>query len=132
MKGIVSIYGKSGCKGNGQQKARLKAAGYTVQFIDILKKQWDVHTLSKFFNDQSVHACVNARAPQITSGEFDPSTLSEDALLQAMIETPILIKRPLLFYRGEFACGFDQPLVTQLLGEQAEDFSCDHTQKECP
>lgn len=125
MKGIISFYGKPGCKGNARQIEQLKQAGYVLQVIDILTREWDVETLQKFFGQEKPHACINTRAPQISSGEFDPSTLNENGVLQAMIQDPILIKRPLLFYRGEFACGFDHPLVKQLLGEEPIDYECE-------
>lgn len=124
MKGIVSFYGKTGCKGNARQKEQLKAAGYALQFIDLIEKKWEAHNLTKFFDGRRVHDCVNQRAPQITSGEFAPGSLNENELLQAMIETPILIKRPLIFYRGEFACGFDHPLIARLLGDRSVEDSC--------
>ncbi|MGZ0654080.1 ArsC/Spx/MgsR family protein [Coraliomargarita sp. W4R72] len=124
MKGIVSFYGKSGCKGNARQIEQLKQAGYVVQVIDLLTKEWDVETLLKFFGKDPLHACVNERAPQVTSGEFKPEAFDDVTLLQAMIKDPILIKRPLLFYRGEFACGFDHPLVKELLDEEPIDYEC--------
>lgn len=124
MKGIVSFYGKSGCKGNARQIEQLKQAGYMVQVIDLLAKEWDVETLLKFFGKDPLQTCVNIRAPQITSGEFKPDALDDAALLQAMIQEPILIKRPLLFFRGEFACGFDHPLVHKLLDEEPIDYDC--------
>ncbi len=117
MKGIVSLYGKVGCKGNARQMEQLKAAGYAVQFIDLLSRKLEAAELQNFFAGRKFHDCVNQRAPQITSGEFQPEGLSEDELLQAMIESPILIKRPLLFFRGEFACGADHPLMARLLGD---------------
>ncbi|MBC2606584.1 ArsC/Spx/MgsR family protein [Pelagicoccus albus] len=123
-KGIVSLYGKAGCQGNARQVKQLKSAGYVVQFIDLLSRKLEASELTKFTSDRPLHDCVNQRAPLITSGEFDPSTLDEDDLLQAMVENPILIKRPLLFYRGHFACGFDHPLVEQLLGETPPELGC--------
>lgn len=124
MKGIVSFYEKRGCRTNAQQKKQLEAAGYVVQSIDLLEKDWDTVSLRKFFTYLPTHDCVNARAPQITSGEFDPNSLSEDDLLVAMARNPILIKRPLIFFRGEFACGFNNELVSRLLGEDGQETEC--------
>ncbi|WP_269522994.1 ArsC/Spx/MgsR family protein [Coraliomargarita parva] len=134
IKGIVSFYGKAGCKGNARQMEQLKEAGYVVQFVDLLSRKLEAKELLNFFAGRSIHDCVNLRAPQITAGEFKPETLSEDELLQAMIESPILIKRPLLFFRGEFACGSDHPLMARLLGDVTpvegcqRDDDCSHHQ----
>lgn len=124
IKGIVSLYGKVGCQGNLRQMEQLKAAGYAVQFIDLLNRELEASELAKFFEGRSLQDCVNRRAPQISSGEFAPETLSDDALMERMIAEPILIKRPLLFFRGEFACGFDHPLVGRLLGAIPPDTGC--------
>jgi nitrogenase-associated protein len=124
MKGIVSFYGKLGCKRNAHQIQQLKQAGYVVQVINILTREWDAETLPKFFGKNPLQACVNTQAPQITSGAFRPTELDDAQLLQAMIQDPILIKRPLLFFRGEFACGFNHPLVEQLLEAVPVDYQC--------
>lgn len=124
MKGIVSFYEKPGCKGNERQKEKLRAAGYVLQVIDILTKGWDEETLLQFFGDTPIHQCVNLRAPIITSGQLDINQLTDSELLQKMIELPILIKRPLLFFRGQFAVGFENELVTTLLGEPQIEEPC--------
>ena len=124
MKGIISFYGKTGCQGNQRQMERLKEEGFVIQFIDLLNRKLEPSELEKFFDGKPIRECVNVRAPQIVSGEFNPGAYNDADLLHALAETPLLIKRPLLFYRGHFGCGFDSPLVEQLLGEPPPDLSC--------
>jgi arsenate reductase len=124
MKGVVSFYGKPECSGNKKQKALLRDAGYMLEERDLLNTSWDQEKLLNFFAGESVHSCVNERAPLITKEGLDPSALSKEDLLEKMIEHPILIKRPLLFFRGQYACGFDSPLVKKLLGEDPGDVGC--------
>lgn len=124
MKGIVAFYEKLGCRSNARQKQQLRDAGYLLQVVSLLDKKWDCYSLNKFFAGRKIHDCVNQRAPQITSGDFDPATLNEAELLQAMVEHPILIQRPLIFFRGHFACGFQHELVTQLLGSKQAVETC--------
>lgn len=126
MKGIVSFYEKPGCEGNAEQKKKLEAAGYKLQVIDMISKEWETEQLQKFFGGMNIHDCVNKRAPSIKSGALDPSTLAEEDLLSAMVQEPILIKRPLLFFRGEFGVGFENDLVTKLLGEKQSESVCAH------
>ncbi|MBF0196832.1 MAG: hypothetical protein HQL32_03945 [Planctomycetes bacterium] len=114
-KGIVSIYVKPGCKGNARFKEALKTAGYNVQTTSIIDKKWEEPALKNFFGDQAIHDCVNERAPALTKGEIKVDQLSEEELLQAMIADPILIKRPLVFFRGRYACGMNNELVNELL-----------------
>jgi arsenate reductase (glutaredoxin) len=124
MQGIVSFYEKPGCQGNARQKEKLKAAGYMLQVVDMISKTWDEETLLQFFGDLPIHQCVNQRAPIITSGELNVNALSESELLAEMIASPILIKRPLIFFRGRFGVGFDNDLVTELLGVAQTEEPC--------
>jgi len=123
-KGIVSFYGKIGCKTNERQVEQLKEAGYVIQFIDLLSRELEPAELQNFFNDLNIHDCVNERAPELKSGEFKPENLSAEDLLEAMVKNPVLIKRPLIFFRGEFTCGFNQPLIQRLLGERPPIEGC--------
>ncbi len=127
MKGIVSFYEKPGCKGNARQKVQLKELGYVVQSVDMISKKWEQESLTKFFQGESPHQFVNQRAPIVTSGELDPSDLSEGDLLEQMVNNPILIKRPLLFFRGKFGVGFDSELAAELLGDLTPDTECKST-----
>jgi arsenate reductase len=124
MKGVVSFYGKPECSGNKKQKALLRDAGYMLEERDLLNTSWDQEKLLNFFNGVPVHECINQRAPLISQQRFNPAELTEDELLEKMIEHPILIKRPLIFFRGEYACGFDSPLVKKLLGEDPGIVDC--------
>jgi len=130
MKGIISFYEKPGCQGNARQKEKLRAAGYMLQVVDMISKKWDEETLMQFFGNTPILQCVNRRAPIITSGELDVDALSEAELLEKMIASPILIKRPLIFYRGQFGVGFENNLVTALLGEAQTEEPC-HKNDNC-
>lgn len=131
MKGIVSFYEKPECMSNKEQKDKLRNAGYILQVINILEKDWDRDSLLKFFKGNKIHDCINYTAPMIENRSFDPGSLSEEELLTEMIKNPILIKRPLLFFRGEFACGFNNELVTKLLGKEEKDTSCLNKKSNC-
>lgn len=123
MKGIVQFFEKAGCKGNKKQKEILSKAGYMLQVTDILTKQWDVESLLRCFTGRKIHDCVNLMAPMVKNNKMELNSLSEEELLLLMIEHPILIKRPIIFYRGEFSVGFNTKLVSNLLGgDQPEHF----------
>lgn len=129
--GIVSFYEKSGCKGNAKQKKVLRDHGYKVQAIDMLNKKWDAKTLCSFIGEKKLSQYVNPKAPQVMRGGWSPEKFSDEEILSAMLADPILIKRPLIFYRGEFGCGFDSPLAKKLLGEEAHEMECHNGKHEC-
>jgi arsenate reductase-like glutaredoxin family protein len=116
MKGIVAFYEKPGCEENEAQKEKLKQADYMLQVVDMINKKWQMEELCKFFVKQNVHDCVNPLAAPIVSGELDPSCLSSEELMGAMVENPDLIMSPLFFFRGEFGVGSHSDLAVRLLG----------------
>ena len=129
MEDVVSFYEKPGCVGNAKLKDKLVKAGYKLNVTDMISKSWEKKELLEFFKDTPVSQCLNLRAPLITSGEFIYDGKSDDEILDAMIESPILIKRPLLVFKGEFAVGSESTLVKRLLGEIHVD-SC-HKDDDC-
>jgi hypothetical protein len=62
----------------------------------------------------------NMSAPRIKSGEVNPNDFDEVAAINAMIDDPYLIRRPLIDVGFELACGFDNLLVKKLLGESTD------------
>lgn len=130
-KGIVSFYEKPGCKGNAKQKKRLREAGYTLQVIDMVSKRWNEESLCRFIGRENLAAKVNPRAPQILHEGWSPEGKSDEEILAAMLASPILIKRPLLFHRGAFGVGFDSPLVAELLGDVEAEMACHNGKHEC-
>lgn len=57
-------------------------------------------------------------APGIKNGEVDPGRFTKKVAIEAMVKDPYLIRRPLLEIDGHRVCGFDHPLVKELLGSQ--------------
>lgn len=90
------FYEKPGCIGNARQKGVLLAAGHTLDVRDILTEPLSKETLRFFFKDLPVVEWFNPTAPAVTSGEIDPSTMSDEQALDAMLRDRLLIHRPLI------------------------------------
>ncbi len=112
----IIFYEKSGCAGNKRQKELLRSHGIAFETADLLETEWDYTSLSSFFAGLEKEAIVNPFAPAVKQGEVDLSLLSRDDLITLMIESPILIKRPLIDIGGEKFCGFDTDALSQKLG----------------
>ncbi|WP_317933266.1 ArsC/Spx/MgsR family protein [Halioxenophilus sp. WMMB6] len=112
---IPLFFGKPTCINNRKQRQILHAAG--VEFIeqDLLNYRWSTELLRQFFSGLPVAEWINKSAPQFKSGELDPSAMSPEQLLQAMVANPILIRRPLLAWRGQRWVGFDWQKLHQIL-----------------
>jgi nitrogenase-associated protein len=125
---IIHFYEKPGCINNTKQKCLLEENGHTVISHSLLTTKWDKDSLRSFFGESPVSDWFNLSAPRIKNGEISPDDFDEDTAIDAMVEEPLLIRRPLIEAEGELACGFDNPLVTRLL---AENTKISHLQS-CP
>jgi nitrogenase-associated protein len=134
----VYFYEKPGCANNTRQKKLLEAAGHQVVALNILTESWQEERLRKFFSEMAVRDWFNYSAPPIKYGEIDPDQLSEQQALALMLETPLLIRRPLMQVGDSVMAGFDQQAVDNWIGlkeiETAQDLeSCprSHIQANC-
>lgn len=129
----ITFYEKPGCMNNTKQKAWLKASGHVVDAKNLLEQRWSKEELKRFFGSKPVAECFNQAAPAIKSGELNPAAFSEAEALEAMIESPILIKRPLMIVEGHYVQGFDKNYLRSLIalvpeeGEEQRDLTtCPH------
>jgi len=117
---LIHFYEKPGCINNTKQKKLLEQHGHRIEAHSLLEQRWNATTLRLFFNDMPVDEWFNMAAPRVKSGEIVPADFDEDSALQAMIQDPLLIRRPLIDAHGELACGFDNALVKSLIGENTD------------
>lgn len=117
MKGIVSYYNR-GNKLNRDYVRSMREEGYLVQEINIMEKRWKKEDLMKFIGDNIVHRCINVDADAITREGLDIYQYTEDQLLDLMVEYPVLIMEPLVFFRGEFSIGYESSLLDKLMGNE--------------
>lgn len=111
----IKFYEKPGCTNNTKQKQLLLDCGHEVMAISLLTEKWTEERLRLFFGDKPVTNWFNMAAPAIKSGEINPADFSEETALKAMIEDPLLIKRPLIEAPVGKVSGFDNDLVNQLI-----------------
>lgn len=114
---IVHFYEKPGCINNTKQKQLLEEHGHTVLAHSLLTEPWTAETLRPFFGVLPVNDWFNVSAPRIKNGEIEPSDFDEDTAIEAMLEEPLLIRRPLIDAESELAVGFDNAVVRMLLGD---------------
>lgn len=112
----VVFYEKPGCANNTKQKVLLAAAGHTVWARNLLTEKWTPMRLRPFFGDLPVARWFNPSAPSIKSGAVDPSAMTEDSALLAMVSDPLLIRRPLMEADGQQRVGFDVGEVDRWIG----------------
>ncbi|KJV05191.1 ArsC/Spx/MgsR family protein [Methylocucumis oryzae] len=112
----VYFYEKPGCVSNTRQKKMLAAAGHKVIAKNLLTEAWQAEQLRAFFGKLPVTNWFNYSAPMIKLGHVQPELLSETQALALMVDTPLLIRRPLMQVGHERLAGFDQELVDTWIG----------------
>jgi hypothetical protein len=91
----------------------LEAAGHEV----VATESWTAERLRKFFGAMPVASWFNTAAPRVKSSEIDPMNMAASAALALMVAEPLLIRRPLLEVEAQRCAGFEDALVTLLLGD---------------
>jgi len=114
----VIFYEKPGCINNSKQKALLQAAGHDVVAHNLLTEAWTRDRLCQFFGDRPLVEWFNPTAPQIKTGEVNPTQLDADMALSLMLKHPLLIRRPLLQIGDRYEVGFNTILLEHLIGLQ--------------
>ena len=112
----VIFYEKPGCINNTRQKKLLVAAGHEVIAKNLLTEVWRAERLRAFFSVLPVRDWFNYSAPAIKHGEIEPDKLTETAALALMLETPLLIRRPLMQVGDNVMAGFDTQAVDIWIG----------------
>ena len=112
----VVFYEKPGCINNTKQKRLLNESGHRVEARDLLTETWTAERLRPFFGDRPVSDWFNLTAPRVKSGDVDPKAMDEAAALAAMVDDPLLVRRPLMEVGGECRQGFDPTAVDRWIG----------------
>ncbi len=110
---LINCYEKPGCLNNVRQKQLLVEAGHVLIVHDLLRQSWadEPSKLRSFFRNRPVSDWFNPSAPKIKQGLLNPNAMTELEAINAMIDDPILIRRPLLESGAIRMAGFDPVLV---------------------
>lgn len=125
----ILFFEKPGCRGNARQKEVLKNHGFEVTVKSLIDEPWTEKTLRPFLNQMPVSSWFNPNAVDVKNGTVIPESYDEAAAIQALVEDPLLIRRPLMVYEGKNYCGFGDEVKKALsISTANEDFeSCRHT-----
>lgn len=107
MKTTIRFFEKPQCTGNARQKAILLSAGHRLITEDLLAYPFTKEELRSFFGALPVAQWFNALAPKVQSGEVDIQAMNEEQALEAMLDEPLLIRRPLMEVGSVRLVGFN-------------------------
>ncbi len=113
----VTIYHNPRCSKSRQTLEILKGQNIDVEIIEYLKTSPDARTLKQILSYLEIPARELLRKGESAYKEagLDDRNLSEDELIAAMVEHPILIERPVVVNNGKAAIGRPPESVLDIL-----------------
>ncbi len=113
----VTIYHNPRCSKSRQTLEILNQQDVDVEIIEYLKTSPDADTLKQILSYLNIPARGLLRKGESAYKEagLDDTNLSEDELVAAMVEHPVLIERPVVVNNGKAAIGRPPESVLDIL-----------------
>lgn len=118
MSTIVTLYHNPRCSKSRETLALLQHAGIEPEVIRYLETPPDSVTLKNLLNMLGFahpRDLMRRKEARYTTLKLDDPGLSEEALIQAMAENPILIERPIVVAHGKARIGRPPEQVLEIL-----------------
>jgi arsenate reductase (glutaredoxin) len=101
----VTMYHNPRCNTSRKTLALLREKGVEPIIIEYLKTPPSAPELKKILGQLKMPAAKLVRKKEAAAAGIDPKTLSEDALIAAMVNNPIVIERPIVISGPKAALG---------------------------
>ena len=114
----VEIWHNPACGTSRNALALIRHVGIEPEVVDYLQATPDKARLREAIAAAglSVREAIRSKEPAYLANGLDDAALSDDALLDAMVATPVLINRPFVFSPlGTRLCRPDSSLVLDIL-----------------
>ena len=113
----ATIYHNPRCSKSRQTLALLEEKGVDLEIIEYLQSPPDQQTLADILNKLDISPSDLMRKGESVYKELNLANKSDDtkALLDAMVENPILIERPIVVANGKAAIGRPPESVLDIL-----------------
>jgi arsenate reductase (glutaredoxin) len=111
----VTIYHNPRCNTSRKTLALLREKGVEPEIVEYLKIPYTAAQLKKLLGQMKMPASALIRKKEATAAGIDPSKLSEDQLIAAMVENPILVERPIVVSGNKAALGRPPEAVLSVL-----------------
>jgi arsenate reductase len=101
----VTIYHNPRCNTSRKALALLREQGIEPEIVEYLKTPPSAAELKTILGRLKMPAAKLLRRKEAAAAGIDPRSLSEDALIAAMVKNPIVIERPIVVSGGKAALG---------------------------
>lgn len=111
----VRIYHNPRCSTSRKTLALLREKGVEPEIVEYLKTPYTAAGLKQLLAQLGIPARSLIRKKEAAASGIDPASLSEDELIQAMAEHPIIVERPIVVSGGKAALGRPPEKVLEVL-----------------
>jgi arsenate reductase len=111
----VTIYHNPRCNTSRKTLALLREKGVEPQIVEYLKTPYTAAQLKELLGQLKMPASRLLRKKEAAAAGIDPSKLSEDQLIAAMVDNPIIVERPIVVSGGKAALGRPPEAVLPVL-----------------
>ena len=101
----VTIYHNPRCNTSRKTLALLREKGIEPEIVEYLKTPYTVAALKQLLGQLKMPAVALVRKKEAATAGIDPTKLSEEALIAAMVKNPIIVERPIVTSGGKAALG---------------------------
>lgn len=101
----VRIYHNPRCNTSRKTLALLRDNGVEPEIIEYLKTPYTAAQLKTLLGQLKMPAKALVRKKEAAAAGIDPATMSEEALIAAMVKHPIIVERPIVVSGGKAALG---------------------------
>jgi arsenate reductase (glutaredoxin) len=111
----VTIFHNPRCNTSRKTLALLREKGVEPQIIEYLKTPYTAAQLKQLLGQLNMPASGLLRKKEAAAAGIDPSKLSEEQLIAAMAENPIIVERPIVVSGKKAALGRPPEAVLAVL-----------------
>ena len=111
----VRIYHNPRCNTSRKTLALLREKGVEPEIVEYLKTPYTAAALRSCWRSWGCRPRRCMRKKEAAAAGIDPASLSEDALIAAMAEHPIIVERPIVVSNGKAALGRPPEKVLEVL-----------------
>jgi arsenate reductase (glutaredoxin) len=111
----VTIYHNPRCNTSRKTLALLREKGIEPEIVEYLKTPYTAALLKRLLGQMNIPASKLLRRKEAAAAGVDPSKLSEEQLIAAMVKNPIIVERPIVVSGGKAALGRPPEAVLAVL-----------------
>jgi arsenate reductase len=111
----VTIYHNPRCNTSRRTLALLREKGVEPTIVEYLKTPYTAAQLKTLLRQLKMPAKRLVRKKEAAAAGIDPAALSEEQLIAAMVENPIVVERPIVVSGNKAALGRPPEAVLKVL-----------------